>query len=259
MLSRTFFVFITLFLTVKIHSAEEIKLTNGEWPPFLSQNLEHHGVGSRIVSEAFAEAGYKATYGFFPWDKALELARAGVWNGSIAWTYNDDRAKFFYYSEPIFDADEVFFYLKSKKIDWEKWEDLKPYKIGATGGYYYGEAFKQAEENNTINVIRADSDVRNFKKLLEGQIDLTINNEYVGWFLLQSEFDAGVASKITYHPITIRSGSWHLLMSKANPRNDKIIKDFNKGLNALKEKHKIKEWLDEAKGFTTKEVQKPAE
>jgi polar amino acid transport system substrate-binding protein len=101
-------------------------------------------------------------------------------------------------------------------------------------GYFYGKDFQQAEDNGLINVVRAASDIRNFKKLLSGEIDLFVSNEYVGWFILQQEFPSEIISKITYHPKTTRSDTYHLLMSKANPRNEKIINNFNKGLAVLK-------------------------
>ncbi len=41
---------------------ETIRLTNGEWIPFLSEDLKHYGVISRIVKEAFALEGMKVEY-----------------------------------------------------------------------------------------------------------------------------------------------------------------------------------------------------
>jgi len=37
-----------------IQAADSVRLTNGEWPPYLGEHLPHHGVASRIVAEAFA-------------------------------------------------------------------------------------------------------------------------------------------------------------------------------------------------------------
>jgi polar amino acid transport system substrate-binding protein len=129
--------FSSLILTTTLIQAEEsVRITSGEWPPFLSEQLEHYGVGARIVTEAFKAANYNIEYGFFPWSKSIELARAGIWQGSAIWTFNKERANFFYFSDPLFESDEGFFHLKSKKFDWSKWKDLKPYKIGGTGGIF---------------------------------------------------------------------------------------------------------------------------
>ena len=34
-------------------------LTSGAWPPSFSEQLSHHGIGSRIVTEAFAVEGIR--------------------------------------------------------------------------------------------------------------------------------------------------------------------------------------------------------
>ncbi len=48
-----------LYLAVSSSSVAEetIRLTNGEWPPYLSKNLKYYGISSRIVTEAFALEG----------------------------------------------------------------------------------------------------------------------------------------------------------------------------------------------------------
>ena len=33
---------------------QTVSLTNGEFPPYLSENLKYYGVASRIIAEAFA-------------------------------------------------------------------------------------------------------------------------------------------------------------------------------------------------------------
>ena len=47
---------------------------------------------------------------------------------------------------------------KEKAIDWQTIDDLKGLKVGATTGYFYGEAFAHAEKAGEITVIRASSE-----------------------------------------------------------------------------------------------------
>ena len=98
---------ITIFLSwINSSPAQEtIRLSNGEWEPFLSQNYEHYGVLSRIVTETFALEGITVEYGFFPWKRAMALAQDGDWDGSIIWGYNQNRAKHFIYSDPVSERD----------------------------------------------------------------------------------------------------------------------------------------------------------
>ncbi|MBU2254212.1 MAG: amino acid ABC transporter substrate-binding protein, partial [Gammaproteobacteria bacterium] len=47
-------------------AAESVRLTNGEWPPYLGEQLPHKGVASRTVAEAFALQGIDVAWEFHP-------------------------------------------------------------------------------------------------------------------------------------------------------------------------------------------------
>ena len=40
-------------------SAKTIRLTNGEWQPYLSKDVPHHGFASHVVTEAFAQVAQR--------------------------------------------------------------------------------------------------------------------------------------------------------------------------------------------------------
>ena len=67
-----------------IHAEEKLRLASGEWSPYQSEMLKYYGVASRIVTEAFALHGIKLEYGYFPWDRSLEYAETGEWDGTLA-------------------------------------------------------------------------------------------------------------------------------------------------------------------------------
>ena len=50
---------------------DTIRLTNGDWQPFMSKNGPHHGIASHVVTEAFALVGVEVEYGFFPWKRSI--------------------------------------------------------------------------------------------------------------------------------------------------------------------------------------------
>ena len=57
----------TLMMAACEASADEvITLTSGAWLPYLSECAPHHGVVSRIVTEAFALEGVRVNYIFRP-------------------------------------------------------------------------------------------------------------------------------------------------------------------------------------------------
>ena len=81
--------FLSLIFSSSLSANETIRIANGEWPPYLSKELKHYGVASRIVAEAFALEGVKVKYGFFPWGRAYAVVQRGEWDGSVIWTIKE--------------------------------------------------------------------------------------------------------------------------------------------------------------------------
>ena len=184
------------------HAREIVRLTNGEWLPFQSENaLQHHGIISRIVTEAFAAQGIDVVYGFFPWKRSLHYARTGVWDGSLAWA--KDRSDFkddFYFSDPILTVPKSLFYLKTTPLRYEKIKDLSGLAIGVSAGFTYGEAFDRAKREGVFTAQEVFDEAQNINKLLQGRIDAFAMEIDVAYYLLHNRFEPGEINRITYHP-----------------------------------------------------------
>lgn len=177
-----------IFINLSIYS-QTINLTNGEWPPYFSQNMKNYGIASNIITQAFENENIKVNYGFFPWKRSIELAKSTKWNGTVGWTKTPEREKDFYFSEePIFKGKVVFFTLKSDYFSWNSFDDLKNYKIGITNGYSYGNIFNFYLDNKTLNIEVANEDILNFKKLFSKRIDLFPIDLEVGLYILNNYF-----------------------------------------------------------------------
>lgn len=240
---------IPLFLLTStgIFAEETIRITIGEWAPYLSKDLKHYGVAARIVTESFALEGVKVEYGFFPWARSKFLAQEGEWDGSAVWIHNAERAKDFLFSDSVVEAKNVFFHLENYSFDWNTIDDLKEIPIGGTIEYSYGEAFQNAEKTGKIKVQRAPSDEINFRKLLAGRIKIfpcVLDNSY---HLLQKRFKPGEIQLITYHPKAVNAIANHLILSKKIERNKHMLILFNKGLKRLKESGKYNQYLEESR------------
>ena len=226
--------------------AQTVRLTNGEFPPYLTEEREGFGLASRIVSEAFAESGYKVEYGFFPWKRAYVLAEVGDWDGTVVWSWSAERAQDFVYSDPVVATKEVFFHLRSREFSWQEYADLKDLRIGATIGYFYGEAFKQAEDSGLIQVQRIATDYHNLRKLANNRIDLSLVELNVGLALLREQLpqyrDLIVANSREPSRVT----TLHLLISKQKEGAEKLLADFNRGLLILRQNGRITALYEEA-------------
>ncbi len=249
MMYRRLFIGVFFFVSTLLQ-AETIRLTNGEWPPYLSEHYKHQGVVSRIVREAFEISEIDVEYGFFPWARAFKNAKLGnEWLGSVVWAITPERRDDFVFSDAVFGDKTVFFHLAINDVRWTSLKDLSQYQIGATRSYAYGEEFHRLEKEGVLNVKWATHDVNNFRKLLAGRIDLFPVQEFVGIEILKTNFSESEFNKIRYTQ-SFRETPYYLMLNKNAPESERYIRLFNQGLSALKASGKLQKYLsDNAKGL----------
>ncbi len=232
-----------------VSGPEIIRITSGEWPPYLGEDLPHYGIVSRILTEAFALEGVRIEYGFFPWERAYELAKHGEeWDGSTHWICTPERQKYFYCSESFGDSTHVFFHLKSYEFDWTTLEDMQGVTIGATEGNYYEEDFRKAEEKGNVKVEWIPQDEMIIRMLLAGRIDVFIQDIYVGYSLLKKYLTPEERRLVTHHPKPYIVTTGSLLLSRNVERNREMLVLFNRGLQRLSESGKVDEYFAELLG-----------
>ncbi|WED20672.1 transporter substrate-binding domain-containing protein [Vibrio sp. JC009] len=231
-----------ILLSANCLAGGTVRLSAGEWKPYISESLDNYGYFTQIVTEAFAAAGIEAQYDFYPWKRAVYQARTGVLDGCIAIAKSEDREREFWFSEqPILVGERVFFYRKEQPFDWVSVYDLRGIPLGATLEYFYGDDFEKAEESGELDVDRVTTDSQNFKKLVAKRIQAFPITKEVGYYILNTEFDAESAKMITHHPKPLITTSFYVILSKANPENENLMKTFNKGFEALKKSGRYEE------------------
>ena len=236
---------------------EVIRLTNGEWQPYHSEHLKYFGVGSRIVSEAFALAGIRVEYSFYPWARAKELAKVGKLDGCVSWAMVPLFKNDFVFSDTIYEGSIHFFYLKNNlpKFDWATLDDLRKYRIGVIDSFVYSPEFQQAKLEGKLNIESVPNELQNFRKMLANRIDLYPGNLDVGLDALNRELSPEDTAKFTYHPKPLRTTTYHLLLSKKLKNHEVILDRFNQGLAMLRKSGKYDEYLAESR--TGAYLQKP--
>ncbi|MCP3925907.1 MAG: ABC transporter substrate-binding protein [Desulfobacterales bacterium] len=208
----------------------------------LIEKLKHYGVASHIVTESFAIEGVTVKYVFRPWKRAYREAQYGAYDGSLIWSYDKERGKYFYFSDPLIDGKSVFFHLKNYPFVWKSIADLKNHKIGGSLGYKY--AFEEEISGIKIDIDRAPTDIINFKKLLLGRIQIFPCDMNVGYAILNIHFKPEEIQKITHHPKHYSSTTYHLILTKKNKINELLIQKFNKGLSRLRETGQFDQFVE---------------
>ncbi len=231
-----FSIVVSFFFFTIIYAQTTIRITNGEWEPFMSEYSPHYGVNSHIVSEAFKLEGINIKWEFFPWKRAYILAKKGKeWDASATWWPAEETKEAFLLSEPVSKTSFVFFHLKSYKFDWESINDLKGIIIGGTLEYDYGKDFMTAMEEKRIFVDSVPHDEMNYKKLLGGRIQIFPNDPIVGYAQIRNSLSPDKAKLITHHPKEFEKSTLHLIISKKCKNGKFFLDKFNSGFKKLKE------------------------
>lgn len=226
-----------------------IKLTNGEWSPYTSEQMPHYGLYSHIVSEAFALEGITVEYDFYPWARAMHLVETGQYEGTIPWIITAEReeAGLVQFSPSFFaETCDVFFHRHDFAFDWQTVEDLEGLRIGLIVEYSITKEFETLQqEGQALTLDIATSEDANFQKLLLDRIDIFPATREVGLQYLRQNMTPEEAAQITYHPAPWRCGGLHLVISQQSPRADELLQTFEQGLQKLKDSGRYEQMLQD--------------
>ncbi|QDG75079.1 ABC transporter substrate-binding protein [Labrenzia sp. PHM005] len=217
-------------------AADTIRITNGEWQPFMSEYSFQYGANSHVISEAFKAEGITVEWGFFPWKRAFESTKScNDWHASATWWPTEETKESFHLGDAISETSFVLFYQKGKQFDWADFNDLAGLKVGVTLGYDYGADLTALLDDKRVKADSAAEDETSYKKLAAGRIDVFPNDPTVGYAQIRAALDPADAAKITHHPKEFEASTLHLIVSKKCENADHFVDKFNSGLAKLKE------------------------
>lgn len=241
------FLFVISSFTLNAENLK-LKIGTGEWIPLTGEKMEGQGIATEILKEAFSEEGIDVEIAFFPWKRCQFMLEENQLDGIFPYTRNDERISKFNYSQGLINVKTVFFYLEKKieKLKFEKYEDLKEYRIGGVLGYWYEETLNKAG----LSLDLVASDEQNIKKLLAGRIDVAIMTDIGGWYLIQNQFPDYLKQfkttdyNLPWQKLNDKESVSCLIVSKKNTNGSEIIDKFNKGLNKIKKNGKYQKIMD---------------
>lgn len=212
-----------------IHNSHIIRISAGEWPPFIGQHLENNGFVAEIIRKVFKDAGYEVEFHFFPWARAYAEAKAGRYDATAIWMFNQERTVDFYYSEAVSDERFVFFHHKETDFHWESLYDLKGLHLGGGIAYSYGAELDRLLETQQIKMSRVNDPKQNFERLAKKRIDLMPEEIHIGYYTLDKYLPQW-REMITHHPKPFLINNNYLLFPKMGERSEQLLTLFNHGL-----------------------------
>ncbi len=233
-MKRYTFAGVFLLLVALTTQAEPVKLANGEWAPYQSEQLKHGGFITQFTKEVFEAAGYQVDYTYMPWKRGFEEAKDGKYDGSIIWSKNAEREADFLFSDPIIRLSTSLFQQTGKDMPISGMADLAGKRVGGMIGYTYGT--EEMEESGQLKIERVSDAENNMKKLLAGRLDFVLEDTDVGKELI---LNMGIQDKVKPNPTTINQRDYYLIISKKSPRAQELIDAFNRGMAKLNEDDKL--------------------
>lgn len=208
-----------------------VQLVTTVYPPYHDPSLNNSGFQDEIVKEAFQRAGYQAEINYMVWARVMREGRRGVVDGIVGLWKRSERLKDFAYSMPIGRNEVVFFKLIGKRINFQNYQDLKPYVIGVVRGYVNPPEIDNADYLSKEIV---DNNIQAFKMLLDKRIDIAILDKNVGNYLINLHFPEKANQLEWVSPVS-NIEIQYVGFSKRAENYQKKLRDFNRGLEEIKQ------------------------
>ena len=224
--------------------SEIAHISVGDYPPYIDFSSKNKGFMSEIVLKAFNEVGVKSVFKQVPWKRVEDV---DIPKGKLSFSYvkSAAREQKFLFSDEIMTAPTMFIVKKSLKFSWKKVEDLIPYSIGISRGYWYGKEFDAMKSKLKIQIV--NSDLINIKKVLKERIDLFPVDPYVGTQLLKKNFTSEEREKLEFvMKPSLSTDPMYVVCSKKSSKCGHLIEQFNKGLKTLRKKGEVKKIIERA-------------
>ena len=227
-----------------IASKSVVRLASLEWEPYIGKRMPDQGYAAVLVRAAFADQGVKVEIEFYPWARALHLARTGELDGLMPEYFDASRETEFQYSAAFPGGPLVLYKRRSDavafSIDPVKQQDvallaLKAKRFGVVRGYLNTPVFDAA---TYLVKEAANDDATNLRKLVYGRIDLAVIDRRVAEHLIRTEYP-DYALRIVPMAPALAENMLYIAFSRKARHMREALATFNQGLAAMREDGRV--------------------
>ena len=214
--------------------AADYKVTSLDWPPYTNEKLPAQGASSAVVSEAFKAAGDSVKIEFYPWSRAVMMAKTDkAYVAYFPEYYSKENAATFLYSDPIGVGPLVFIERKEAPVKWDSYDSLKGKKIGVVKDYVNTDELDAKIANKALTADVALDDSKNIQKLAAGRVDVAVIDLNVYNYLVKNDSSVkAVADKLQVNGKVLEDKKIYVCFKKS-PEGEKALKAFNEGLKKV--------------------------
>lgn len=239
-LSRRLFLLALLLAGTAVQAQQTVRIGTGDWVPYIDQQRSDAGALARLVRAVFAEAGYQVEFSFYPWERNVLMLQQGALDAIMPYSCSPLREAYGVCSEPLVRGEVVLFHRRDLAFNWQRIEDLKPFRIGTTLGYSYGPQFDRAAQAGVLRIEQSSKEDTSFRLLELGRIELHPQDRAVGYAMLRRLYPGKMPVAITHHPRYLNTEPLRLLFRKGDPQTQELLRLFNAGLQRFAERGELK-------------------
>ncbi|MGL6041384.1 MAG: substrate-binding periplasmic protein [Deefgea sp.] len=223
-----------------VYAADTIKLTVGDWSPYIENVPPGFGDLSQITQEAFAHVGVQSKFQFEPW-KRVENGLDSQNYFSFGYIKTSDRLQRWRYSDSMMRSRSILIGTqKNRNFVWKNWEDLTQYRLGITQAYSYGETFEHYKAK--LKTVSSYHDVVSLKALLHDRVDFVLMDARVAAALIEQNFSANERAEfVLLYDTEVAAGELHFVCAIKNPDCAARIAQFNQGLAKMAASGRLKQ------------------
>lgn len=208
-------------------------MATGEWPPFVSVKLFGQGSFVTALRAALKTQGLEPELTFTSWPLAEQMAANGKVFAAFPYVQNPAREAKFDFSLPVMSTRSVVFYREAdgnRLAHYKVPADLAHVRVAALHGYWYEDMLNK----NGAEVIYTADKSSAFRVLLKNRADAVIQDENVGWYLIERDMPD---QKALLASSDIAIGDPHqylmLMVSRSYPGSAALLKRVNAALATL--------------------------
>lgn len=232
---------VSCVLASSVHAAQ-LDIGTSFWPPYVDPKLRGQGLAISIVTAAFERVGYKPVVTIRPWEQTLQETRLGHSAVIAAAWKTAARENDFVFSDPYLVNEIKFVKRRGTKPRFATLSDLAGLRVGVVYLYAYEEAF---DADTRFVKVSETQIVPNLLQLLAGNIDLTVGDERALRYEISRHLQDRKA-ELEFLATPLAARDLYVAASRLEPQAETIIRDFNRGLEEIRQNGTYRKLLRQA-------------
>lgn len=235
---------ISMSITAHADSQKTFVVGVHDWPPYASPDSKYLGLLPRMTTEILQQQGIHISYRFIPWQDALDGVMTETVDGALVWLPEDIKREPYLVSDPILQPKAMLCQRKQMPAITSKIR-LKGYRMGMNPHYVYDAGSYKMLRDKFMVPVKQESDMGNFRLLLNGNIDFFLTPDLSGKPLLLNQFSPDEQNALTCPVRFFTFPPAHLIINKHRKGSAEFIKQFNAGLKRLQSNGMMDRYLND--------------